>query len=121
MSGIVFFRTERRAEVTRFYVERLGFDRWLEQDGGCTILQYDNLLVGFCDAGESETEGIVTIVLEDRAAVEDRYSELSDVARGPPEANDEFDIYQFFADDPDGRTLEVQAFLHPTPAVQSDR
>jgi hypothetical protein len=120
MSGIVFFRTERRAEVTAFYEERLDFDRWLEQDGGCSILQHGNLLVGFCDAAVTDTEGIVTVVLEDEAAVDDMHRALSDVARGPPEANDDFDIYQFFADDPDGRTLEVQTFRHPTPPIPSD-
>lgn len=121
MSGIVFFRTERRVEVTSFYIERLEFDRWLEQEGGCTILRYDNLLVGFCDAAETDDEGVVTIVVEDEATVDDLHRELSDVARGPPEANDEFDVYQFFADDPDGRTLEVQTFRHPTPSIGSDR
>ena len=121
MSGIVFFRTERRAEVTEFYTDRLGFDRWLEQDGGCTILQHGNLLIGFCDAETTDTEGIVTIVLEGQAAVDDLHQELSDVANGPPEANEDFDIYQFFADDPDGRTVEVQAFRHPTPPTGSER
>jgi hypothetical protein len=120
MSGIVFFRTERRAEITDFYEERLDFDRWLEQDGGCSILQHGNLLVGFYDAAVTDTEGIVTVVLEDEAAVDDMHRALSDVARGPPEANDDFDIYQFFADDPDGRTLEVQTFRHPTPPIPSD-
>lgn len=117
MSGIVFFRTEYRADVTSFYIDRLGFDVWLEQDGGCTILQYDNLLVGFCDGSETETEGTITIVLEDKAAVDDMYRELANVAREAPEENDAFEIYQFFADDPDGRTLEIQAFLHGTPSI----
>ncbi|AGN02433.1 glyoxalase/bleomycin resistance protein/dioxygenase [Salinarchaeum sp. Harcht-Bsk1] len=121
MSGIVFFRTERRSEVTAFYTDRLGFDRWLEQDGGCTILQYDNLLVGFCDSDSTDTEGIVTVVLEDEAAVDDLYRELSDIAHDPPEANDEFEIYQFFADDPDGRTVEVQTFRNPAPPTNSTR
>ena len=119
MSGIVFFRTERREEVVEFYTDRLDFDRWLEQDGGCTILQHGNLLVGFCDAATTETDGIVTVVLEGEAAVDDCYEALSDVATGPPEANDEFDIYQFFAADPDGRTVEVQSFRHPTPPIGS--
>ncbi|GAB3679954.1 hypothetical protein GCM10028857_01980 [Salinarchaeum chitinilyticum] len=120
MSGIVFFRTDRRDEVVEFYVERLDFDRWLEQDGGCTIFEYDNLLVGFCDGAPADTDGVVTVVLDDEAAVDARYSELSDVAHGPPETNEDFEIYQFFVDDPDGRTLEVQTFRHPTPPVRSD-
>lgn len=120
MSGIVFFRTANRAAVTSFYTDRLDFDVWLEQDGGCTILSYDNLLVGFCDGAETQTDGIVTVVLDDERAVDDLYDALSDVARGPPEANDDFDIYQFFAEDPDGRTVEVQTFRHSTPPINAD-
>jgi hypothetical protein len=121
MSGILFFRTEHRSDVTSFYTDRLDFDVWLQQEGGCTILQYDNLLVGFCDGTETETEGILTVVLEDKAAVDDVYRDLSDVARSEPEESDDFDIYHFFADDPDGRTVEIQTFLHRTPAIGADR
>lgn len=117
MSGLVFFRTEHRAAVTSFYVDRLDFEVWLDQEGGCTILQYDNLLVGFCDADETETDGIVTVVLETESAVDALYEELADIARGPPDTNDDFDIYHFFAEDPDGRTLEVQTFRHATPDI----
>jgi catechol 2,3-dioxygenase-like lactoylglutathione lyase family enzyme len=115
MTGIVFFRTDSRPEVLAFYVDRLGFEEWLEQDAGCTILRHENLLLGFCDGDAPETDGIVTVVLEDRGAVDETYDELADVARGPPEVNPDFDVYQFFAEDPDGRTVEIQAFLHPTP------
>lgn len=121
MSGIVFFRTEHRADVVSFYTDRLDFDVWLEQEGGCTILEYDNLLVGFCDGAETESEGIVTVVLESQAAVDDLYRDLADVTRGPPEENAAFGIYQFFGDDPDGRTVEIQTFLEQTPPVQADR
>jgi hypothetical protein len=117
MSGIVFFRTEHRSTVVSFYTDRLGFDVWLEQEGGCTILTYENLRLGFCDGDETETDGIVTVVLDDEATVDDLYGDLSDVARGPPETNEAFDIYQFFAEDPDGRTVEVQTFQHPTPSI----
>ncbi|MFB6235920.1 MAG: VOC family protein [Halopenitus sp.] len=120
MSGIVFFRTANRTQVVDFYTDRLGFDRWLEQEGGCTILRYDNCLVGFCDAAETETGGIVTVVVDDEATVDDLHSALDDVARDPPERNDDFGIYQFFAADPDGRTVEVQTFLHPTPDIHAE-
>ncbi|WP_336327116.1 VOC family protein [Halovenus sp. HT40] len=117
MAGIVFFRTDQREAIVDLYTADLGFGEWLEQDGGCTILKRENLLVGFCDASESETEGIVTIVVEDRETVDDLYGRLDGRARGPPETNDEFDIYQFFLEDPDGRAVEVQTFLHDTPSV----
>jgi catechol 2,3-dioxygenase-like lactoylglutathione lyase family enzyme len=117
MSGIVFFRTGQREEIVDFYTGELGFDVWLEQDGGCTILQWDNLLVGFCDAEQSETEGIVTIAVEDRETVDAIYDRLGTHARDPPEENDAFDIYQCFLVDPDGRSVEIQTFLHDTPSV----
>ena len=117
MTGIVFFRTNQRDRTVDFYTDELGFDVWLKQDGGCTILQRENLLVGFCDAEQSETDGIVTVVVEDRAAVETLYGNLDSRARDPPEENAEFDIYQFFLTDPDGRSVEIQTFLHDTPPV----
>jgi catechol 2,3-dioxygenase-like lactoylglutathione lyase family enzyme len=117
MPGLVFFRTTDRERVVDFYTDRLGFEHWLEQEAGCTILRRGNLLVGFCEGDITETEGIVTVAVEDRAAVDGLYEDLADVARGEPAENEAFDIYQFFAEDPDGRAVEVQTFLHPTPPV----
>jgi catechol 2,3-dioxygenase-like lactoylglutathione lyase family enzyme len=117
MPGIVFFRTANRDRVVEFYTGRLGFEVWLEQDAGCTILRRSNLLVGFCEADQSETDGIVTVAVDDREGVDALYGELDDIAREAPAENEAFDIYQFFAEDPDGRAVEVQTFLHPTPPV----
>jgi len=117
MGGIVFFRTDRRSQVCEFYTERLGFEEWLEQDGGCTILERDTLLIGFCDGDTTETEGIITVVVDDRDAVDALFADLEDVADDEPHENEAFDIYQFFVTDPDGRTVEIQTFLHSTPPV----
>jgi hypothetical protein len=87
---------------------------WLEQPD-CTILESDNQLFGFCDREDADTEGILTFVVEDRAAVDAAHADLADVACEDPHENERYDIYQFFADDPDGRTVEVQTFLHPLP------
>jgi hypothetical protein len=116
MSGIIFFRTPARAEICSFYRDRLGFSTWLEQVG-CTILKSDNLLLGFCEGETAETEGVITLVYEDRATVDAMHAQLSDIAREHPEYNDAYDIYQFFADDPEGRTIEFQTFEHETPRV----
>ncbi|MFB6270292.1 MAG: VOC family protein [Halobacterium sp.] len=115
MSGIVFFRTADRGTVVAFYRDRLGFETWLEQDG-CTILRHDDLKLGFCDTdGDPETDGIVTLYYDARADVDEKRAELADVATDDPRVNDDYDIYQFFADDPEGRTLEFQTFLHDLP------
>ena len=116
MSGIVFFGTTDRARIVEFYTERLDFSVWLEQPG-CTIFEYDNLLVGFCEREASETEGLLTVVLDDRETVDAWHDRLDDVAEGPPTENEEYRIYNFFGTDPDGRSFEVQTFLHETPSI----
>lgn len=117
MSGILFLRSAAREEMVDFYTETVGAEVWLEQDGGCTICKYDNFLFGFCDADEPDTDGVLTFVTEDREGVDEFYDLLEDRARGEPEDNDDFDVYQFFAEDPEGRTIEFQTFLHPTDDV----
>ncbi|MEF8790864.1 MAG: VOC family protein [Haloarculaceae archaeon] len=107
--GIVFYRTEAHDAVVEFYTDRLGATVWLEQPG-CTILDYRGFRVGFCDRTGAETEGTLTFVVPDRAAVDAAFERLEDRARDEPHYNDRYDIYQFFAEDPEGRTVEVQSF-----------
>lgn len=116
MSGITFFGSRRHDEVVEFYRERLGAEPWLVQPD-CTVLQYDNMLFGFCDRERVDAGGIITFVLPDRQAVDAVHEDLSDAASDAPHENKRYGIYQFFAEDPEGRTVEVQAFLHPTEPV----
>lgn len=116
MSAITFFATTDLERVREFYVETVGATVWLEQPD-CTILKYDNQLLGFCERDEAETEGILTFVSDDRDAVDAMYETLADRAREEPHENERYEIYQFFADDPDGRAIEFQTFLHPTDEV----
>jgi hypothetical protein len=116
VSGITFFGSRAHDDVVSFYVDRLGAEVWLEQPD-CTVLQYDNMLFGFCDRPDAESDCTITFVVPDRAAVDALHEELADVARGDPEENERYEIYQFFADDPEGRAVEVQTFLHPTDPV----
>lgn len=110
MDAIVFFGTERPEAVVAFYRDRLGADVRLEQPD-CTILGFGGFRVGFCERDAAETEGVLTVV-EDRDAVEETYESLADVADGEPRSNERYEIYQFFATDPEGRTVEVQCFEH---------
>jgi hypothetical protein len=116
MSGIVFFGCEDYEATAAFYVEEVGASVWLEQSA-CTICRYDNLLFGFCESETTETDGVLTFVTDDRAGVDEYYERFQDRAHGEPTVNEDFDIYQFFADDPDGRTMEFQTFLHETDPV----
>ena len=107
--GIVFFRTERRAEVVAWYRDVVGAETWLEQPG-CTILSFEGFRFGFCDGDETEDGGVLTFVYDSPAAVDAMHDVVGDAAREEPHENEPYDIYQFFADDPDGRTAEFQYF-----------
>lgn len=111
MSGIVFFGTEQHDAVIDFYTQTVGADVWLEQPG-CTILDYDGFRFGFCRAEETDDCGILTFVYDSRDAVDRMHNRVGDAAREEPHENDRYRIYQFFSDDPDGRTAEFQTFLH---------
>jgi hypothetical protein len=111
MDGIVFQRTERLESVVEFYTERVGAEVWLEQPD-CTILRAGGFRFGFCEREGAETEGILTFVVGSRAAVDDLYDRLESVADGEPRYNETYEIHQFFATDPEGRTVEVQTFEH---------
>lgn len=116
MTGIVFFGSADYEATASFYQDEVGAAVWLEQTS-CTILKYDNLLFGFCESDDPDTEGVLTFAVEDREGVEAFYDAFADRARGEPEYNEAFDIYQFFAEDPEGRTMEFQTFCHDTDPV----
>lgn len=115
MSGIVFFATERLERVIDWYTDRVGAEVWLEQPD-CTILEYNGFRFGFCERTETDTCGILTFVFPDRTGVDAAHARVGDAAREAPHVNEKYDIYQFFAADPDGRTAEFQTFLESDSA-----
>ncbi|MFW5939529.1 MAG: VOC family protein [Halolamina sp.] len=108
--GIVFFRTENRERVVDWYRDVVGAETWLEQPG-CTILTFEGFRFGFCDGEATESEGILTFVYDDAAAVDAMHERVGAAADEEPHENEQYDIYQFFASDPDGRTAEFQTFM----------
>lgn len=116
MTGIVFFGSQNYETIAAFYVEGVGAEVWLEQ-AACTILKYDNQLFGFCASDEAETDGTLTFVTDTRDGVDAFYDAFADRAKSEPTVNETFDIYHFFADDPEGRTIEFQTFGHETEPV----
>ncbi len=111
-SGIVFFSTAKLEEIKDFYIERVGCELWLDQ-GSCAILKYGNLLVGFCQSQEAKLDTLITFFYENKADVDELYEELKPSARSAPKENPKYRIYHFYAQDPEGRSIEFQSFLHP--------
>lgn len=133
--GLVFLKTADRLGLVKFYQETIGMVVWLEQPD-ITILSLGNILLGFhqlpppspssssenndISSNDADLTGMYTFVYPTRAEVDAMYLKLKDrTADGPPRVNERYRIYQFFARDPEGRSLEFQAFLHPLTAVSS--
>lgn len=112
MSGIIFNRTRNLDIVKNFYTDKIGMEVWLDQ-GECVIFKDENLLLGFCESDEVDKDGTITFFYDDKEKVDEVYSELSEVAVSDPEKNEDFMIYHFYGEDPEGRKVEFQTFLHP--------
>jgi len=112
MSGIFFLKTRKLDELKEFYTSQLGCDIWLEQ-ADCTLFRHGNMIFGFCRRDEVDTGGVITFFYETKEAVDCMYEKLREIAISEPESNSKYEIYQFFARDPEGRMLEFQWFDHP--------
>lgn len=111
MPGIVFHSTQKLDDLKTFYND-LGATIWVDQ-GDCIILNFNNFLLGFCQRDQpAETCGMLTLFYRTKEEVDAVYDKVKDCATGPPKENTKYNIYQFFAKDPEGRTLEFQVFLH---------
>lgn len=111
MSGIVFNSTKNLKGIEKFYREKLNMKLWLRQED-CIILKHGNLLLGFCQRDKVDSDGIITFFYKTRDEVDEMYRKLKEIAASEPLENEKYEIYQFFASDPEGRTLEFQTFLH---------
>lgn len=111
MGGIVFFGTKDLNMIKDFYTGKIGMKIWLDQ-GTCCILMYYNLLLGFCRKDTPDTSGVITFFCRDKAGVDAFFTAHSHTALSEPKTNTLYNIYNFFAKDPEGRTIEFQTFLH---------
>jgi nitroreductase len=112
MSGILFTSTQDLNQIRKFYQAKIGMTLWLDQ-GDCVILKHGNFLVGFCKGEEKSLGGVITFFYETKDEVDAIYQKLESDADGSPQVNEKFKIYHFYAQDPEGRRLEFQCFLHP--------
>lgn len=109
MSGIVFLKSIELSTLRDFYQRQLGCELWLEQED-CLIFRSHNFLFGFCRRNAVDKEVMLTFFYESREEVDEMYRLLGAAATTSPEINPKYNIYQFFAADPEGRTLEFQYF-----------
>lgn len=119
VAGIIFFRTGMLNTIVDFYVNELGMHIWLEQTD-CIILNHGNLLLGFYEREIAELEGMITLFYPSREDVDVIFNQLKHIATTEPSMNERYRIYQFFGKDPEGRTLEFQAFLHQLEPIELD-
>ena len=110
MAGIIFFKTRNLGLIKEFYIKRVGMELWLEQ-ADCIILKHGNLLLGFCQREELDTQGIITFVYENSDQVYNMYKKFRTEAMAEPVVNEKYNIYHFFIKDPEGRLVEFQNFL----------
>jgi len=111
MSGIVFKKTKDLEQISNFYQNVIGMELWQDQDK-CKIFEKGNLQLGFCEGDEIDNDGIITFYYNNKKEVDKVYNNGKLEVIEEPKENDKFNIYQFFAKDPEGRTLEFQTFLH---------
>ncbi len=117
MAGIVFLRTADHDQIVEFYRREVGMQPWLEQPQ-ITILRHENLLVGFQQHLEADTDALLTFFYPTREQVDLMYRRLQGCASSEPRHNQRYRIYNFFARDPDSRRIEFQCLLHQLPAWQ---
>jgi len=112
MAGIVFLQTNKLKKIKEFYTNTIGAKLWLDQ-GDCIILKHDNFLFGFCQReGEIKKGWLLTFFYQSKIEVDRMYNKLKSRAKTKPEINEKYNIYQFFAEDPDENSLEFQFFIH---------
>lgn len=111
-SVIHFYGTENLAICHDFYVNKLGFSLVRDQ-GVCHIYQLtDTSFIGFCEhipVVAQPQSPIITLVVNDVHAVYDAWKKWMNIEH--PTVSQKFQIEHFFAEDPNGYTLEVQRFL----------
>lgn len=115
--GIVFYRTRMLDTLSDFYTRIAGCTLWLDQ-GACRIYRFGNQLLGFCAGKDADISGIITFVYDSNREVDAMWKALTDASARfvgvsvttPPRDNETFGIYQCFATDPEGRTIEFQRF-----------
>jgi hypothetical protein len=111
MAGILFQTTKNLSKIIDFYTTKIKAKIWIKQND-CIILKHDNFLLGFCQREKISTGCLITFFYQTKQEVDTMFQILKDHAVTTPTKNTKYNIYQFFAKDPEDRDLEFQAFFH---------
>ena len=115
--SVVWVYTEDLEDTARFYGTMLGLPLVLDQ-GGCRIFRMGaSGFLGVCRVRPGRHVGpkgvVITFVTSDVDAWHRHLLAQGVQPDGPPETKPAFNIYGFFARDPNGYLLEFQNFLNP--------
>jgi predicted lactoylglutathione lyase len=120
-SFITFLQTDDLDKTTVFYEDIMRCKMILDQ-GQCRIFQIrKDSYVGFCShefLDKDKNSVCLTFVCDSKEEVDQWYQHLKSnnvQIKNPPKTNEKFKIYNLFAIDPNGITIEIQFFLHPFP------
>ena len=114
---VTFLYCDDLERATLFYRDVVGLKMVLDQ-GGCRIFGVaGEAFLGICQCREERSvssDGVTfTFVTQNVDHWYDRLCSAGIETLGPPSRSDEFQIYRFFARDPEGHLLEFQRFLNP--------
>ena len=109
-----FLHTDDLDKTHEFYHETLGL-RLFKDQGACRIYEVvPGSYLGFCVhfPRPEKKDTILTLLTDDVDGVYDRMVGDQEITvEHAPSVNEKFNIYHFFARDPNGYKVEVQKFL----------
>jgi catechol 2,3-dioxygenase-like lactoylglutathione lyase family enzyme len=117
-SQITFVPVADLARSAAFYELTLLLPLALDQGGIKIYRVAGGGFLGLCQSDgalPADDRLILTFVTERVDEWHTRLAAQGVPTDGPPRENPRYQIYHFFARDPDGYRLEVQRFLHPFP------
>ena len=113
---VAFYPCHDLAATTDFYTRDMQLEL-IRAQKTCVIFKVAReAYLGFCqhDGDIPNHKGVIITVLTGEVdEVYQRLLHLNIETEGKPKENDSFDIYHFFARDPDGYRLEIQRFNEP--------
>lgn len=115
---IMFLPVADLAASAAFYETVLLFPLVVDQGGVRIYRAAGGAFLGLCRSDApppADDRLIVTFVADDVDGWHTRLSAQGVATDGPPRENPRYQIYHFFARDPDGYRIEIQRFLHPFP------